>query len=75
MSGWKLILADGGYLNIKVEDVTVHVQESMAFVTCLERVDTGEQIGWVTATNIFELQEDRWKIVHHHGSQRPPKKG
>jgi ketosteroid isomerase-like protein len=74
MSSWKLILEDVESISITVEDVNVHVQGSMAFVTCVERVLAEDQIGWVAATNIFELQQGTWRIIHHHGSQRPPKK-
>ena len=58
----------GGY-QIDVEEVKVHtVGSKSAFVTCVEYVDSGPTTGKIVATNIFEKQNNEWKIVHHHGS-------
>lgn len=58
-----------------MEGLEVCVREGMAFVTCVEVVDAGDSRGWVAATNVFELQGERWRIVHHHGSPLPPQRG
>lgn len=41
---------------------------STAYVTCLELMDAADSRGRILATNIFEKQEGKWKLVHHHGS-------
>lgn len=59
----------GGQIN--PEEVSVVVTSEMAYVTCFE---VGENIGpdgqvvkvRHRATNIFQLLEGEWKLVHHH---------
>ena len=70
-----MILGKGNKVDISVEGLEVCVREGMAFVTCVEVVDAGDSRGWVAATNVFELQGERWRIVHHHGSPLPPQRG
>lgn len=43
----------------------------MGVATCLEVVDSGEATGRLEATNVFELQTDGWRIVHHHATPTP----
>lgn len=70
LTGWELVLksASPGTLRIQVSDVRTAVSREQAFVTCLELVETDASRGRVVATNIYERQEGRWKIIHHHGS-------
>jgi len=50
----------------------VAVNGAVAWVVCVEEIETRrgdhEQLGQVLATNIFELYQGRWLVVHHHGS-------
>lgn len=76
--GWEAVGADfkqvtdmkiGG--SIRPEGVSVHVGEGMAYVACTE---VGENIGpdgkpvqvRHRATNVFQLENGVWKLIHHH---------
>jgi ketosteroid isomerase-like protein len=55
-----------------VSEVSVEVQGSTAWVTCLESITTatGDQMrrAQAYATNIFVFEDDRWLLVLHHAS-------
>ncbi|HTV25014.1 MAG TPA: nuclear transport factor 2 family protein [Polyangiaceae bacterium] len=58
-------------------DATVHLFPPAAFVTCLEA--NGDQPAHLAATNVFLLEDGRWRMVHHHAGplsvpepKRPP---
>lgn len=70
LESWKLILGTGR-MSISLEDVRVYAEENFGFVTCVEIVDAGDTKGRIAATNVFEKQNGKWKIVHHHGSAVP----
>lgn len=76
--GWEAVGSDfkqvtdmkiGG--SIRPEGVSVHVGEEMAYVACTE---VGENIGpdgkpvqvRHRATNVFQLENGVWKLIHHH---------
>ena len=70
MSSWEIVfgsLPPGTGLDVSVEQVRVHAAEGWGFVTCVEKVDsdTGSG-GMLAATNVFEVQDGEWKIIHHH---------
>lgn len=44
---------------------------SQAFVTCVEVTESTEGRGRIAATNVFEKQEGKWKMVLHHGGPAP----
>jgi ketosteroid isomerase-like protein len=70
LQSWRLVLG-GGRLRITLEDVRIFATESYGYVTCVEVVEAGDSRGRVAATNVFEKQQGKWKIVHHHGSPLP----
>jgi hypothetical protein len=41
---------------------------SDGYVTCVEVMESGDSKGRILATNIFQKQGGKWKIVHHHAS-------
>lgn len=54
-------------------DVRVRVVGELGFVTCVENLvseesDTGDFLGAVLATNVFERRRGEWRLVHHHAS-------
>ena len=59
-------------MRLDVSEVSVEVQGSMAWVTCLENITTavGDQMrrAQAYATNIFIFDDDRWLLVLHHAS-------
>ncbi|KAK9807894.1 hypothetical protein WJX72_012415 [[Myrmecia] bisecta] len=71
IESWKVVLANTAF-TIQLQDILVHAQDDFAVVTCLEVVDAAESKGRIAATNIFEKQDGRWRIIHHHGSLAPP---
>lgn len=79
LSGWPSIRQSwvgifGGSTGIRVEleDVDVQVHGDLAFVTCVETfqaVSAGTPVSAsIAATNLFVRQQDRWLLIHHHGS-------
>lgn len=55
-------------MDILLEDVRIFLNDNLAVVTCREMIYAGESTGRLTATNVFEKQNGRWVIVHHHGA-------
>jgi ketosteroid isomerase-like protein len=75
LSSWRRLLDAAPAWKMVSRDATVHLLGQVAFVTCLEA--NGDQPAHLVATNIFALEEGRWRLVHHHagplGAPRPPK--
>jgi uncharacterized protein (TIGR02246 family) len=83
LAGWENIRASweqmfratNSFMRIDVSEVSVEVQGSTAWVSCLESITTanGDQItrAQAYATNVFVLEEDRWLLVLHHASITP----
>jgi ketosteroid isomerase-like protein len=54
-----------------ITDVAVRLYGNVAWVTCIENLsDASEtlQMSQILATNIYEYDDDEWRIVHHHAS-------
>ena len=74
MESWKAILSGirPRAFKIDLEDVRIYATDSFAYVTCTEIVDADDSMGRVVATNIFELQEGKWKMTMHQGGAARP---
>lgn len=70
MESWRAIMRNvrPGAFKVVLDDVRVHVRGDMGFVTCVEVIDADDSNGRIMATNVFELQNGKWRIVQHHGS-------
>lgn len=70
LESWEAVFASfaRGSLKIGLQDVRVYAGEEQAFVTCTEVVKTPTDSGMIMATNLFEKQQGKWVVVHHHGS-------
>lgn len=70
MESWRATLRGvrPNAFRITVNDVRVFASESHGWVTCTEVVEADDSRGRTVATNIFEKQDGRWVITHHHGS-------
>ena len=83
LAGWENIRASweqmfrgtNTSMRIDVSEVSVEVQGSTAWVSCLESITTanGDQINraHAYATNVFVFEDDRWLLVLHHASITP----
>ena len=74
-SSWERIFKNTSFMRIDVSEVSVEVQGTIAWITCLESITTatGDQMrrAQVYATNIFTFEDDRWLLVLHHASILP----
>ena len=69
VQSWEIVfgsLPPGVTLEIGVEQTRVHADETMGFVTCVEKVKGDDGVGMLACTNVFEKQNGQWKIIHHH---------
>jgi uncharacterized protein (TIGR02246 family) len=83
LAGWENIRASweqmfrqtNSFMRIDVSEVSVEVQGSTAWVSCLESITSGigDRItrAKAYATNVFVLEDDRWLLVLHHASIIP----
>jgi hypothetical protein len=70
LESWRAILRGvrPRAFRISVEDVRVFASDSSGWVTCVEVVEADDSQGRTVATNVFEKQDGRWVMTHHHGS-------
>lgn len=68
---WEAIFANADYMRFVITEVSVHLCGRGAWVTCVENLsDTPDSLTMtrILATNIYELSDDDWLLVHHHAS-------
>lgn len=68
---WTAIFANTDYMHFVITDVAVHLYGHVAWVTCVENLSDvagSTRISRILATNVYELHDDDWSIVHHHAS-------
>jgi ketosteroid isomerase-like protein len=77
LASFRELLAAAPAWKMVSRDASVHLLGEAAFVTCLEA--NGDQPAHLAATNVFVLEEGRWRMVHHHAGplsvpepRRPP---
>jgi ketosteroid isomerase-like protein len=64
LASWKQLLDAAPAWKMVSRDATVLLLGPAAIVTCLEA--NGDQPAHLIATNVFVLEEGRWRLVHHH---------
>lgn len=67
LDSWQRILADEGTNRMQYSEAVAYLDGNMAFVVCSENFPEGELV----ATNIFVLEDDDWRMVHHHSGPNP----
>ena len=76
MNSWRQIFANTMEMRFLLTDVKVQVRESLAWVTLNENINSrvGQETssGIILSTNIFEKEQDKWYIIHHHGGPAMP---
>lgn len=63
LGSWKQILRQAAGWTMSCRAARVHLLGDVAFVTCLEA--SGEQPAHLIATNVFVLEDQHWRMVHH----------
>ena len=64
LDSWRQILDGTPRLELRCDQPSVHVIGEAAIVTCYE--GGGDQPAHLAATNVFVLEGDSWRMVHHH---------
>jgi ketosteroid isomerase-like protein len=77
---WEAIFTNTAFIQFVLTDEVIQVSGTTAWVTCDENIlqagssrEGGEDVaelqgGRVAATNVFVLDDGRWRMVLHHGS-------
>ena len=66
-------------MEVQISDVQVLASNDLAWVSCTEKLYTIAESGVLASnifsTNLFNLEEDVWKMVMHHASPVPDVRG
>ena len=69
---WRVIFANTGFMRFESSDVELVLNGDVAHICCVENIFSviGDMTihSRVACTNIFELTDDGWRMVLHHGS-------
>ena len=68
LSSWKGILEGGMSPAVNCANISANILGNTAIVICTELLEEGELV----ATNIFVVEDDAWKMVHHQSGPLPP---
>lgn len=70
LRSWRGLLGHPQAPSLACSHVRVHVLGSSAYVTCLEGNEG--QPPKLIATNVFTLEDGRWRLVHHQAGPLSP---
>ena len=74
LNAWEQILAAPPPLDMRCHEAQAQLHGEVAIVTCYE--GNGTQAPHLAATNVFVLEEGRWRMMHHHaGPLAQPARG
>ncbi|MGH9533237.1 MAG: nuclear transport factor 2 family protein [Terriglobales bacterium] len=72
---WRRIFSHTHLLVVAIDQVRLHVAGPVAWLTCLEAVQSQVEgrtdAAQVCATNVFVLAEGEWRLALHHASHLP----
>jgi hypothetical protein len=63
LQSWRELLREPPPFGLRCDRPVVHVFEEVAVVTCYE--GNGDRPAHLAATNVFVLEDGRWRMVHH----------
>ena len=64
LDSWRQILHEPPPFEMRCEEPEVQLLGGVAFVTCYE--GNGDLPAHLIATNVFVLEDEAWRLVHHH---------
>ena len=64
LDSWRQILRGAPSFVMRCDRPVVQVAGDAAIVTCYE--GNGDHAAHLAATNVFVLEDGRWRMVHHH---------
>ena len=71
-ASWETIFKNTGEIRFTLSDLQAQSRGDLAWVTCTENILTEHQdriaVTSVLATNLFERDGDRWRMILHHAS-------
>jgi ketosteroid isomerase-like protein len=70
LASWVAILTNSRAPNVRCENPRAFCLGDVAFVTCTEVIEEQHRL---IATNVFGLEGNSWKMIHHHASATPPR--
>lgn len=74
LGAWEQILREPVPLELRCDEPQVQLHGAVAIVTCYE--GNGAQPAHLAATNVFVLENETWKMLHHQAGPlaqaRPP---
>ncbi len=72
MNSWATVFENTSLMHFRITDPQVYVSGDCAWVVCVENIttviDATVSEFKVLTTNIFVNRDQRWLMVHHHGS-------
>lgn len=72
MESWRRIFENTPSMRFDLTEVSIRVEESVAWVTLYENLQSSVQGQAVSATvlttNLFRKGAQGWRMIHHHGS-------
>ena len=75
IDSWEGIFKNSGNMDIQITDISVTTSESLAWISCVEKLYTiathGVLASKVFSTNLFQLNEGNWEMIMHHASSLP----
>ena len=63
IESWRQVLGEPPSIVMRCDHARAHVLGETAFVTCYEA--NGDHPAHLAATNVFILEDDQWRLVHH----------
>lgn len=64
LKSWRQILKGRPSFNLRCDSAVVHLLDNAALVFCYEGADS--EPAHLAATNVFVLEDDTWRMTHHH---------